>query len=285
MRNFFFITLALLTFSSSQAQDKVRYTQQAPEIEAIKTWFKAYNEGDWAKLESFYAKDATITHNTGEASPNQLIQGLKSTLTAFSDYKFTSVGEEERVVTDKGETWVNAWADWKGTMKGTGEEVNISIHGSFQFKDGKIVEEHAYYDVSGVNAAMQNLNKSIVQRLYDGFATGDMPTVLGLMDEKIAWNEAEGNKYADGNPYIGPDAVLNGVFARIGAEHEYFKVTDIELHTMDNNKVLATLRYDAKWKEGKAYNAQAAHLWTLSNGKIAAFQQFTNTKLLAETEK
>jgi enamine deaminase RidA (YjgF/YER057c/UK114 family) len=29
----------------------------------------------------------------------------------------------------------------------------------------------------------------------------------------------EGNAYADGNPYIGPDAVLNGVFARILAEH------------------------------------------------------------------
>ena len=105
---------------------------------------------------------------------------------------------------------------------------------------------------------------------------------LAVLGEKVEWNEAEGNTYADGNPYIGPDAVLNGVFARISDDHEYFKVTDIELHEMSNNQVLATLRYDAKVKKtGKAYNTQAAHLWTLNDGKIVAFQQYVDTKQLA----
>ncbi|MFD0797971.1 nuclear transport factor 2 family protein [Maribacter chungangensis] len=56
---------------------------------------------------------------------------------------------------------------------------------------------------------------------------------------------------------------------------------------MDNNMVLATLRYDAKVKEtGKSYNAQAAHLWTLDNaGKIIAFQQYVDTKKLAEAKQ
>ncbi|WP_373518570.1 nuclear transport factor 2 family protein [Pricia sp.] len=131
-----------------------------------------------------------------------------------------------------------------------------------------------------------NQNIQSIGNLYKAFATGDMPTVLGSMHPKIEWNEAEGNRYADGNPYIGPDAILNGVFARLGADHEYFKVTDIELHEMSNNKVLATLRYDAKNKEtGKAYNAQAAHLWTLKDGKVTAFQQYVDTKKLADAEK
>ncbi len=95
--------------------------------------------------------------------------------------------------------------------------------------------------------------------------------------------EAEGNPYADGNPYIGPDAVLNGVFARTGAEHEYFKLEDIKLHEMSNNQVLATLRYVAKFKEtGKAYNVQVAHLWSLKDDKITAFQQYVDTKKLAD---
>tara|TARA_R110002020_G_scaffold293535_2_gene508995 strand:+ start:99999 stop:100319 length:321 start_codon:yes stop_codon:yes gene_type:complete len=104
------------------------------------------------------------------------------------------------------------------------------------------------------------------------------------MDPKIQWNEAEGNKYASGNPYIGPDAVLNGVFIPIGGDHEYFNLTDIDLHEMSNNQVFATLRYNAKLKNGKAYDAQAAHLWTLNNGKIIAFQQYTDTKKIAEAE-
>ena len=124
-------------------------------------------------------------------------------------------------------------------------------------------------------------NTTIIDTLYKAFVAGDIPTVLGSMDEKMVWNEAEGNSYADRNPYIGPDAVLNGVFARILEEHDFFILTDIKLHNMDNNQVLATLRYKAKVKKnGVEYNAQVAHHWTLKDGKIVAFQQYVDTKKL-----
>ncbi|MBC8769871.1 nuclear transport factor 2 family protein [Arenibacter sp. BSSL-BM3] len=130
-------------------------------------------------------------------------------------------------------------------------------------------------------------NLQVIENLYNAFATGDMPTVLGSMDPAIEWNEAESNSLADGNPYVGPNAILEGVFARLGANHEHFGLKDVKIHGMNDNKVLATLRYDAKVKvTGKAYNAQAAHLWTLNNeGKITAFQQFVDTKKLADAEK
>lgn len=129
-------------------------------------------------------------------------------------------------------------------------------------------------------------NIEIINSLYKAFSTGDMPTVLRLMHPAIEWNEAESNSLADGNPYMGPDAVLEGVFARLGAEHEYFGLKDVKVHGMSENKILATLRYDAKVKAtGKAYNAQAAHLWTLDDkGKITAFQQYVDTKKLADAE-
>ncbi|HWR94037.1 MAG TPA: nuclear transport factor 2 family protein [Flavobacterium sp.] len=124
-------------------------------------------------------------------------------------------------------------------------------------------------------------NTTIIDTLYKAFAVGDIPTVLGSMDEKMVWNEAEGNSYADRNPYIGPDAVLNGVFGRIMEEHDFFSLTDIKLHNMDNNQVLATLRYKAKVKKnGAEYDAQVAHHWTLKDGKIVAFQQYVDTKKL-----
>ncbi|SDA39052.1 hypothetical protein SAMN03080617_00221 [Algoriphagus alkaliphilus] len=125
-------------------------------------------------------------------------------------------------------------------------------------------------------------NMSIVEGLYKAFAVGDIPAVLGGLDPNVVWNEAEGNAYADGNPYIGPDAVLNGVFARIGADHEFFNLKDIVLHEMSNGKVLATLRYDAKHKNGNSYNAQVAHLWSLKDGKVVSFQQYVDTKKLSD---
>lgn len=130
------------------------------------------------------------------------------------------------------------------------------------------------------NIAKASENRTIIDGLYKAFAVGDIPTVLGAMDSTIVWNEAEGNAYADGNPYIGPDAVLNGVFGRIGAGHEYFNLKDIVLHEMFDDKVLATLRYDGKRNNGNCYDAQVAHLWTLKDGKVIAFQQYVDTKKL-----
>lgn len=128
-----------------------------------------------------------------------------------------------------------------------------------------------------------NENTAVIDGLYKSFSAGDIPAVLAALDEKVVWMEAEGNAYADGNPYIGPEAVLNGVFARAGADHDYFTLEDIELHGMSGNKVLATLRYDAKVKEtGKTFNAQVAHLWTLKEGKVIGFQQYVDTKKLAD---
>ncbi len=128
-------------------------------------------------------------------------------------------------------------------------------------------------------------NVAIVKGLYKAFSEGDIPGALAPMDPKIVWNEAESNSLADGNPYIGPEAVLNGVFARIGGNHEYFKLEDIQFHNMSNNQVLTTLRYNGKVKKtGKTYNAQAAHLWTLKDGKIIGFQQYVDTKKLAGAE-
>ena len=61
-------------------------------------------------------------------------------------------------------------------------------------------------------------NIKIIDTVYNAFSIGDMPTVLGSMHSEIKWNEAESNSLADGNPYIGADAILEGVFARLEVE-------------------------------------------------------------------
>ncbi len=127
--------------------------------------------------------------------------------------------------------------------------------------------------------------KTTIENMYNAFAEGNIPAVLEGMDNNIVWNEAEGNSLADGNPYKGPDAVLNGVFARLGAEWENFRLADIKLHEMADNQVLATLRYHGKnIKTDTSIDAQAAHLWTLKDGKVIGFQQYVDTKQLAEAE-
>ncbi|MDN3724872.1 nuclear transport factor 2 family protein [Aequorivita sp. SDUM287046] len=118
-------------------------------------------------------------------------------------------------------------------------------------------------------------NISIVDGLYKSFAAGDIPSVLGAMDANIVWNESSCSSYADGNPYKNPEAVLNGVFKRIGEDSENFKLENIQLVEMGDNKVLASLNYNfiAK-KTGEKILTSVIHEWTIDNGKITAFQQY-----------
>jgi len=211
-------------------------------------------------------------------------------LTGFSDINF-----DVKEILETEEKIVKHWnfigkhtGDFFG-IPPTGKSVDIERVTLVKMKNGKVTQEQDFMDntmfLQQLGVVSDPNNLTIINNLYESFAKGDIPSVLGALDAKVVWNEAEGNSLADGNPYIGPDAVLNGVFARIGARHDYFKTTNVQLHEMSNNQVLATLRYEAKLKKnGALLDAQAAHLWTLNNGKVIVFQQYADTRQLAETE-
>lgn len=258
------------------------------------TWDAIVNEGRLDLFDEDHFTADVIMH----AEPENVvgIEGMagyyKSLLSAFSDIKFTInniFGEGNQLV--KHWTFRGTHTDNFFGIPATGNRVEISGSTIVRMSPyGKIAEEQDFMDNMALLAQLGVVsdpgNVAIVDGLYQAFAKGDVPAVLAVMDAGIEWNEAESFPYADRNPYIGPDAVLNGVFARIGAEWEYWNLTGIQLHEMSNNQVLATLRYQAKHKAtGKLIDSQTAHLWTLKAGKIVAFQQFTDTKQAAAAVK
>jgi ketosteroid isomerase-like protein len=120
-------------------------------------------------------------------------------------------------------------------------------------------------------------NVAIIKRLYDAFRNGDVPGVLWGMSTDIVWNEAENFPYADNNPYRGPEAVAAGVFARCIGEWDGFAVAMDDLID-GGDRVVALGRYVGSFKgTGRRMNAQAAHVWTLKDGKVVAFQQYIDT--------
>jgi ketosteroid isomerase-like protein len=120
-------------------------------------------------------------------------------------------------------------------------------------------------------------NVAVVEALYAAFAKGDMPAALAAMAPDIVWTEAENYPYADRNPYIGPEAVLQGVFARIGGDWDGFTVTSHE--RIDAGDTVVSLgRYSGVYKAtGKPMDAQFVHVFRVKNGKIASFQQYADT--------
>jgi uncharacterized protein len=130
-----------------------------------------------------------------------------------------------------------------------------------------------------------NPNVEIVQGIYDAFAAGDGGAVLATFSPDIVWNEAESNSLADGNPYTGPQAVAEGVFGRIGQEWESFTLHDQTLYGVGEDMVLVTGRYQGKHAiTGKTINAQHVHLWWFEEGLATRFQQYVDTKQLADAE-
>ena len=123
-------------------------------------------------------------------------------------------------------------------------------------------------------------NGEIIKGMYDAFAKGDVPAVLGAFDENIEWNEAEGFMY--GGKYNGPGAVLENVFMKLGTEWEGFSAVPDEILDAGDN-IVALGNYSGKYKESsKSMKVPFAHVWTLRDGKIVKFVQYTDTLKVSE---
>ena len=156
MRTIILICLLTSAFHASQAQ--LRYTQdasQAPEIATVETYFQAYDDHDWETLSSLYAAGA-VNHHNGEAfTSDALIASWQKEVTAYAQHHIELDAETERVITDQGETWVNAWGQWTGSMQLTDEQVSFPFHATFQFQQGKIVKAEFFYNASPLAAAFE----------------------------------------------------------------------------------------------------------------------------------
>ena len=117
-----------------------------------------------------------------------------------------------------------------------------------------------------------------VKQVYQAFAEGDIPAVLGFLNPEIDWTEAEGFPYA--GTYHGPRAVLEGVFMRLGSEWNDFAAVPDEF--IDGGDTVVVLgKYSGTYKAtGKSFQANFAHVWKVQEGKAIRFVQYVDTLLV-----
>ena len=120
---------------------------------------------------------------------------------------------------------------------------------------------------------MNNVNR--IKNLYQAFAAGDLDTVLATIDPDVVWIESEGIPY--GGTFQGRDAVVEGVFQKIGAEWDNF-AAQVEEYIDAGDRVI-TLGHDSgTYKDtGKSMSAPTASIWTFDNGKVVKFVQYIDT--------
>lgn len=170
----FLVLIALLFIACNQEQ---RYAQNSPEIEIFKAVIKDYNDQDWEAMKVHYADTAKTFNNTIDKpmSLNEVMAFHQQSAQDFSERGFVKGEEEyEMVVTDKGETWVNFWGDWKATLAANGKEFKIPIHLTSQFKNGKIVRASGFWDNTPMVLASQEIE-----------AKNNMPPEQKIMDQNL----------------------------------------------------------------------------------------------------
>ena len=123
-------------------------------------------------------------------------------------------------------------------------------------------------------------NKEIIQNLYRSFASGDVPAVTAVFADDIAWTEADGFPLA--GTYIGPQAVVENVFMRLGEFSDNWGVS-VDRYVADGDTVVADGKYTWNHKEtGKPCEVRMAHVWTLKDGKAITFLQHVDSAKVRE---
>ncbi|WP_250437257.1 ester cyclase [Hanstruepera flava] len=181
----------LLVFIVGCQNSETRYTQQSPEIETVKTLISNYNNKAYDT--SIYADTSKTYYNTKKEamSPSETIAYHKANDANYSSRGFLDEDQEyEMVKTDDGQTWVNCWLDWQGTLAATGKEFLVPIHLTYQFKDGKIVREVGMWDPSEIVLALQEINGAgstmqAVNKVVEGWNAHDISNLKSLSVENL----------------------------------------------------------------------------------------------------
>lgn len=168
MKRLIVIICALAVVTACQ-QKETRYTQQSPEIDTVKQLIAEYNAKDY-KMAAMADTCKTYFNNKKEAMDNKQLMAYHTGNDAnYSNRSFLAEDQEyEMVVTDDGQTWVNCWLDWQGTIAKTGKVVDIPVHLTYRFVDGKIVRQLGFWDPTEVVLEMQAIEQMESTNKEDG---------------------------------------------------------------------------------------------------------------------
>lgn len=119
---------------------------------------------------------------------------------------------------------------------------------------------------------MSDASSGVVRRWYD---TGD----VGLLAENVAWSVLDA--FFNGGTYVRRIAVAEQFFPALKAMFtDYVAVPNMVL--ADGETVATKGVYRVRTLAGQAGEIAFAHVWTVSDGKIATFRQVADTAALGD---
>jgi ketosteroid isomerase-like protein len=126
-------------------------------------------------------------------------------------------------------------------------------------------------------------NVAVVRELYAAFARKDAPRIRELFHSDIEWNQCAG--FPGGGVHRGADNVLNHAFTQLRATWENWRA-DVSEYLDAGRDVIAIGEYSGTHRSTrKSMRAVFAHVYTLVDGRITRFRQYTDTAVLADAAR
>ena len=123
-------------------------------------------------------------------------------------------------------------------------------------------------------------NLDLIRATYEGSSEDNGRNLLAALSPDAEWTEAEGFPYA--GTYVGPEAIVAGVFRRLGTEWTDYRA---KVHTFleDGDRVAAFGVYSGTYNAtGKSMRAAFAHLYQVKDGKIATMTQYVDSAMVRQ---
>ena len=120
-------------------------------------------------------------------------------------------------------------------------------------------------------------NTEIVQSAYAAFGRGDIQAILALLDDNVTWKGMYG---------AGPHVPTGGVRRGKAAVGEFFKqlAENVKFSQFEPREFIATGEkvvtlghFTAATPKNKQFDADFAMVFTLRNGRVIGFQEFTDS--------
>lgn len=125
-----------------------------------------------------------------------------------------------------------------------------------------------------------NMNYEAIKAHYAASDRKDVEAMMAPITTRTVWTEMAGFPYA--GTYIGPEAIIAGVFKRIGEEWNDYAFS-LERLVDGGSTIVGIGTYSGAYKRtGKAMQARVTHVWDMNDGKVVRFEQFTDTELVVE---
>jgi ketosteroid isomerase-like protein len=121
-------------------------------------------------------------------------------------------------------------------------------------------------------------NLELIRGTYEGSSEDNGRNLLAVLSPDVEWTEAEGFPYA--GTYVGPEALIAGVFRRLGSEWTGYRA-DVHTYIADGDRVAAFGVYSGTYNAtGKSMTAPFAHLYQIKDGKVIRMTQYVDTVLV-----